>query len=128
MQVDLGAARGTHVEVGLRIDALERHAVVMDALAMRDERQRGRAARAAERAVRVQLAAALGGEQTHVGRIDRELQRKLLAELAIERKVGLSEAHAHRRELPGFAAPCDAAAAARRKSAQLAGDAVQARR
>ena len=59
-----------HVEVDLGINALERHAVVMHALAVRAERERRHAPRSAERAVRVQFAAAFGGQQTHVGRID----------------------------------------------------------
>ena len=58
VQVDLRAVRCAHIEVNLSIDALQGHAVVMNALAMRAQSERRHASRSAERTVCVQLAAA----------------------------------------------------------------------
>src|SRR5580658_8775145 len=125
MQVDLGSVRRTHIEVNLCIDALQGHAVMVHAFAMRAQSERRQAPGSAERAVRVQLTAGAGGEETHVGRIHCEFERELFTHFAVERNVGLPETHAHGGELPGFAATRELAAAAGGESTQSSSDAVE---
>ena len=122
VQVNLRAPRCACVEINLRVNAVQGHAVVVQPFAVRAESERRHTAGSAERAVRMQLATAFGGKQTHVRRIQREFQGKLVTELAVESDICLPETYAHGRELPGLAALGKLAAATRGKSAQSAGN------
>ena len=125
VQIDLRDARCAHVKGHLRIDAVERHAVMVNAPAVRVQRERRLQPRSAQAAVGMQLSAAVGRQETHIGRIERELQRKFLRHFAVERKIGLAERESHRIELPGFAAACEPAAAMRGEPAQTTRDSAE---
>ena len=92
--------QGGGVEVEVRVETLERDAVVVEVPAVRAGDDHGLGEGAAEGSRGLDLAAGAGREQTQVVRGERKAQVEPLAQVPVQRQSRASQAEAHLLEAP----------------------------